>query len=150
MNLSAPMLCARTAAASSAHRIRLASAELDPNEGEAAAPPAVTDSLPMLQAISQARAVVWGDPGLPAGPIGTETMRKLTATEMFATRSRQAASRASSVALAERDRARETLTAPQPPAPMSADELVAVINEVTDRSAAQFMSFSASSRARPG
>ncbi len=129
--------CAAAAieAAGSAHADLLRRGHLNPGGGEGAEPP-VTDLLPMLEATSQLQAGTGSDPGMPNTPVDADTMGMVTAIETTAWGSQQAARRAALASLAERDRAREIRHTLSRPGPLSAPELLAVIERIIEQIAA--------------
>ncbi len=129
--------CAAAAvqAAGEAHRAMLQAGQVNPEGGEGTEPP-VTDLLPMLEATSAASSQDAADPGMPASPVSADAMRLLMTIEMHASGSPHAARRASLAALAERDRARDGRPTPVRPAALTASELAATINRLSDRLAA--------------
>ena len=103
--------------------------------GEGAEPP-VTDLLPMLEATGGASRREAADPGMPASPVSADAMRALMAIEFYASSNSQMARRDSLAALAERDRAVDAWPAPVRPRALSADEMVSLIERLTERLAA--------------
>ena len=101
------------------------------------AEPPVTDLLPMLQEACATSQRNDNDPGIPANPINAEAMRALMAIETVATGSPALGRRQALTALAERDRAFESVRLRSGRRPeTSAEELAAMINALSDKLAA--------------
>ena len=101
------------------------------------AEPPVTALLPMLQEACTPSRQNDDDPGLPSSPISVEAMRTLMAIETMATGSAPLGRRQALTALAERDRAVESLRLRGGRTPgMSAEDLTAMIDALCDKLAA--------------
>ena len=122
-------------AAGEAQITMLREGHINPEGGEGAEPP-VTDLLPMLEATGNASWREVADPGMPASPGGADAMRALVAIEFCASSNSQMARRDSLAALAERDRAVDAWPAPIRPNALSSDEMVSLIEQLTERLAA--------------
>ncbi len=122
-------------AAAEAQITMLRAGHVNPEGGEGAEPP-VTDLLPMLEATGSASRREAADPGMPASPISADAMRALMAIELYASGNPQLARRDSLAALAEQDRARDARAVPIRPGAMSADELILLVERLTERLAA--------------
>jgi intracellular multiplication protein IcmO len=114
------------------HAAMLRSGHPNPDGGEGAEPP-VTDLLPMLEAMSRPKRDPARDPGMPNAPIDSDLMDMLMAIERKGWGSVQAARRSALAALAERDRARELRREAPRPVSMSAADLLARIERLSDR-----------------
>ena len=100
------------------------------------AEPPVTDLLPMLEEACAASRRNDDDPGNPASPINADAIRVLAAIETVATGSSALGRRQALTALAERDRARESLRFHASGPQSTPDELAARIGTLCDRLAA--------------